>query len=103
MDFYSISDEVLRLSLLTHVYRAAPKDPNSSATFKLDCIEAARATLDRHHDCMAVIHQDNDAYFAIYINWWVMSNASAGADLILLGSGHSSSHPLSLSLFYFAT
>ncbi|THY81783.1 fungal-specific transcription factor domain-containing protein [Aureobasidium pullulans] len=29
MDFHAVSDEVLRLSLLTHVYRAAPRDTQS--------------------------------------------------------------------------
>lgn len=71
MDFYAASDEILRLSLLTHVFRAAPKDPRSFTTFNGDCITAARTTLDKHHDCMAIIHRANDAYFAIYIKWSV--------------------------------
>lgn len=71
MDFYALSDEILRLSLLTHVFRAAPRDPDSFTTFNLDCIIAARTTLDKHHDCMAVIHRANEAYFAIYVKWSV--------------------------------
>jgi hypothetical protein len=69
MDFYATSDHILRLSLLTHVYRAAPRLAGSSTTFNLDCIKVARATLDRHHDCMATIHRTNDIHFSKYINW----------------------------------
>ncbi|KAL4816217.1 hypothetical protein BDW67DRAFT_55560 [Aspergillus spinulosporus] len=72
MDFYAISDDILRLSLLTHVYRAAPRVAHASTMFSSDCIKVARATLDRHHDLMAVIHKTNDIYFAIYIHWTLL-------------------------------
>ncbi|THY26309.1 fungal-specific transcription factor domain-containing protein [Aureobasidium pullulans] len=72
MDFYAVSDEVLRLSLLTHVYRAAPRDTQSSTTFSSTCIQVARATLDRHHDCIAIIQKANDIWFSIYVKWTLL-------------------------------
>ncbi|THV74522.1 fungal-specific transcription factor domain-containing protein [Aureobasidium pullulans] len=72
MDFYAVSDEVLRLSLLTHVYRAAPRDTQSSTTFNPTCIQVARATLDRHHDCIAIIQKANDIWFSIYVKWTLL-------------------------------
>lgn len=73
MDFYAIGDDILRLSLLAHVYRAAPRDASSRHTFSQNCIEVARATLDKHHDCMAVIHKTENTYFTTYISWWVLA------------------------------
>ena len=71
MDFYAISDDILRLSLLTNIYRAAPRAVNSPTTFSLDCVGVARATLERHQDCMAVIHRTNEIYFPTYVHWYV--------------------------------
>ncbi|PLB40388.1 uncharacterized protein BDW47DRAFT_101933 [Aspergillus candidus] len=55
MNFFAFSDDVLRRSLLTLVYRAAPPAKESSTTFSLNCIKAAVATLQVHHDCINLI------------------------------------------------
>lgn len=68
MDFYYISDDVLRLSLLTLIYRAAPRESGTS-TFSGSCLDAARATLARHQDCMAVVDRCGGAYLSTYVNW----------------------------------
>ncbi|KAF7550475.1 hypothetical protein G7046_g8006 [Stylonectria norvegica] len=75
MDFLSMSDSVLRLSLLTLVHRATPLPLPSTTTFSPDCIDAARATLQRHQDCMAVMNKISSgasAYFPSYVHWTVL-------------------------------
>ncbi|RGP59628.1 hypothetical protein FLONG3_11144 [Fusarium longipes] len=72
MDFILISDDVLRLSLLTLIYRATPAPPGSRATFIPECIEAARATLQRHQDCMDLLGRDNVLYFPSYVHWTLL-------------------------------
>nr|RBR02749.1 hypothetical protein FVER53263_04892 [Fusarium verticillioides] len=71
-DFILISDDVLRLSLLTLIYRATPGPPNSKVTFIPECIEAARATLHRHQDCMDLLGRDNTVYFPSYVHWTLL-------------------------------
>ncbi|KAJ4024118.1 hypothetical protein NW766_000350 [Fusarium irregulare] len=72
IDFILISDDVLRLSLLTLVYRATPAPPGSRVTFIPECIEAARATLQRHQDCMDLLGHDNVLYFPSYVHWTLL-------------------------------
>ncbi|KAJ6073410.1 hypothetical protein N7467_011495 [Penicillium canescens] len=72
MNFFAFSDDVLRLSLLTLVYRAAPPTKESSTTFSLNCIKAAEATLQIHHDCIDVIRKNGSIYFAKYIHWTLL-------------------------------
>lgn len=69
MDFVIVSDDVLRLSLLTLIYRASPLPANSRSTFIPECVEAARATLQRHQDCMDLLGKDNSFYFPSYVHW----------------------------------
>lgn len=69
MDFFAVSDDVLHLSLLTLVYRAAPPSKEASTTFSSNCIKTAQATLQRHHDCMEVISKTDNIYFPKYIHW----------------------------------
>lgn len=69
MEFYATSDAVLRLSLLTHVCRAAPRVDDSRTTFDPHCVEVARATIEKHHECMAIIRTRNSLYFSIYVHW----------------------------------
>lgn len=69
MDFFNVSDEVLRLSLLTIIYRAVPSPPGSPTTFSTECIDAARATLQRHQDCMKIMAKDGYYLFPMYMNW----------------------------------
>ncbi|KAJ0158667.1 putative transcriptional regulatory protein C11D3.07c [Colletotrichum tanaceti] len=72
MDFFNVSDEVLRSSLLTIMYRAVPSPPGSSTTFSTECIGAARATLKRHEDCMAIMAKDGYYLFPMYMNWTIL-------------------------------
>ncbi|GKT40882.1 putative transcriptional regulatory protein [Colletotrichum spaethianum] len=72
MEFFNVSDEVLRLSLLTIIYRAVPSPPGSITTFGTECINAARATLKRHEDCMAVMAKDGYYLFPMYMNWTIL-------------------------------
>lgn len=67
--FVAISDDVIRLSLLTLVYRASPTPPDSSMPFIPECIEAARATLKRHQDCMSAIGSVHSVHFPSYVHW----------------------------------
>lgn len=68
-DFCIVSDEVLRLSLLTLVYRAVPHPAGSPTTFRAECIDAARATLAKHQECMAVIEKGSIGLFSTYMHW----------------------------------
>ncbi|KAF5524019.1 putative transcriptional regulatory protein [Colletotrichum aenigma] len=72
MDFFNVSDEVLRLSLLTIIYRAVPSPPGSPTTFSTECIDAARATLQRHQDCMKIMAKDGYYLFPMYMNWTIL-------------------------------
>lgn len=72
MDFVIVSDDVLRLSLLTLIYRASPLPANSRSTFIPECVEAARATLQRHQDCMDLLGKDNSFYFPSYVHWTLL-------------------------------
>ncbi|CAG8947963.1 unnamed protein product [Penicillium salamii] len=72
MNFFAFSDDVLRLSLLTLVYRAAPPTKDTSTAFSSNCIEAAEATLQRHHDCISVIRENGSIYFTKYIHWTLL-------------------------------
>ncbi|KAJ8112616.1 hypothetical protein OPT61_g5060 [Boeremia exigua] len=72
MEFYATSDAVLRLSLLTHVCRAAPRADDSPTTFDPYCVEVARATMEKHHDCMAIIRKRNNVYFSTYVHWTLL-------------------------------
>lgn len=69
VQFISISDDVLRLSLLTLAYRASPPAPGSRTPFVPECIEAARATLQRHQDCINLVKDAHALYFHAYIHW----------------------------------
>ncbi|KAF4999996.1 hypothetical protein FGRMN_2077 [Fusarium graminum] len=71
-DFILISDDVLRLSLRTLIYRATPAPPHSRGIFIPECIEAARATLQRHQDCMDLLGRDNTMYFPSYVSWTLL-------------------------------
>ncbi|XEV07242.1 hypothetical protein FSHL1_012529 [Fusarium sambucinum] len=72
MNFFYTSDHVLRLSLLTLVHRAAPPIPGSVTTFNSDCIAAARATLEKHEECIALIQSSSTPNLATYIHWTLL-------------------------------
>ncbi|KAK0620142.1 fungal-specific transcription factor domain-containing protein, partial [Immersiella caudata] len=71
-NFFNTSDHVLRLSLLTLVYRAVPNPAGSPTTFSSDCIEAARRTLDRHQDCITTVNKSNLGLFSTYMHWTIL-------------------------------
>ncbi|KAF5516928.1 putative transcriptional regulatory protein [Colletotrichum siamense] len=69
IDFYAISDETLRLSLLTLVHRAAPRQVGTATTFSPECVIAARDSLERHRDCVSIIKKSGNSYFPMYFQW----------------------------------
>ncbi|CCF46569.1 fungal specific transcription factor, partial [Colletotrichum higginsianum] len=72
MDFFATSDDTLRLSLLTLVYRAAPQTAGAPTTFSHSCAEAARAALQRHQDCLAIIDRSNEDFLPCYVHWTLL-------------------------------
>lgn len=76
IEFSAISDDILRLSLLTLVHRAAPKQPGTPTTFSGSCTDAARATLRKHQDCMAIIERSSEYLLPIYVHWYVVFQRS---------------------------
>ncbi|KAL3259781.1 hypothetical protein ABHI18_005089 [Aspergillus niger] len=72
INFFYISENVLRLSLLTLVHRAAPPLPGSVTTFNYSCIAAARATLEKHEECIALMHKSSTSYLATYMHWTLL-------------------------------
>ncbi|KAH7120309.1 hypothetical protein B0J13DRAFT_649065 [Dactylonectria estremocensis] len=72
VEFITLSDDVLRLSLLTLVYRASPPAKDSASAFIPDCIEAARATLQRHQDFLTIFEDVNSLYFINYVHWTLL-------------------------------
>lgn len=72
MDFFASSDDTLRLSMLTLVHRAAPQPAGAPTTFSPSCAEAARATLHRHQDCLAIIDRSSEDFLPSYVHWYVI-------------------------------
>ncbi|KAK4120198.1 hypothetical protein N657DRAFT_693139 [Parathielavia appendiculata] len=71
-DFFVLSDHVLRLSIRTLIHRAMPNTPGSPTTFSVACIRAARETLARHQECMAVVERTKVGLFSTYMNWTIL-------------------------------
>lgn len=53
----------------TLVLRAAPQPAGAPKTFSPGCIEAARATLHRHQDCLAIIERSSEDLLSKYVRW----------------------------------
>lgn len=70
LDFNNYSDEVLRSSLLTLIYRIEPRPAGSTTTFSPECLQAARTTLERHQFCMSVISKNKEMFFPLYVYWY---------------------------------
>ncbi|OQD65884.1 hypothetical protein PENPOL_c005G07269 [Penicillium polonicum] len=71
--FISASDEVLRLSMLTLIYRAMPPEPNSETTFGLDCITSARCALESHQAFIRDFGmQASSLLLSEYVNWIIL-------------------------------
>ncbi|KAK3301852.1 uncharacterized protein B0T15DRAFT_442060 [Chaetomium strumarium] len=71
-DFFILSDIVLRMSTTTLVRRAVPNPPGSPTTFTADCIQAARETLAKHQECMAVVERSLVGLFSTYMSWTIL-------------------------------
>ncbi|KAL1836185.1 hypothetical protein VTJ49DRAFT_5466 [Mycothermus thermophilus] len=71
-EFFVLSDEVLRLSTRTLIYRSCPNPPGSPTTFTPECIRTARATLARHQQCMAIVDRSLGELYSIYMNWTIL-------------------------------
>ncbi|KAH7113618.1 hypothetical protein EDB81DRAFT_921595, partial [Dactylonectria macrodidyma] len=69
----SHSDAVVRLSILTLIYRAIPAEKPSSSIFVQECITAARDALREHQNCVSLMaHKASDSVGA-YIRWVLLS------------------------------
>ncbi|KAJ5197022.1 hypothetical protein N7449_007501 [Penicillium cf. viridicatum] len=73
INFIYASDEVLRLSMLTLIYRAMPPEPNSGTTFGLDCITSARCALESHQAFIRGFGmQASSLLLSEYVNWTIL-------------------------------
>ncbi|KAJ5766210.1 uncharacterized protein N7511_003826 [Penicillium nucicola] len=71
--FISASDEVLRLSMLTLIYRAMPPEPNSGTTLSLGCITSARCALESHQAFVQGLGmQSSSFHLSTYVNWTIL-------------------------------
>lgn len=89
IEFLTLSDDVMRASLLTLVYRASPppKEPPSALT--RSCVEAARMTMQRHHEFLVTFKDINPLYLSTYVHWCALSpsalanNAQHNHDMLI--------------------
>lgn len=82
MNFFAVSDRVLRLSMLTLVHRAMPQEASAPSAFSHSCTEAARATLRTHHDCLVIIEKNGDQDFLpTYVHWYVVPGYHRGISI----------------------
>lgn len=72
--FYFKADEVSHLALLALIYRAIPPQNGSSATFSKECIETARAALEKHQQCMALLKETDESLILMYFHWYSAPN-----------------------------
>ncbi|KAJ5355961.1 hypothetical protein N7517_010570 [Penicillium concentricum] len=71
--FISASDEVLRLSMLTLIYRAMPPEPNSGTSSSLECITSARCALESHQAFIRDVGmRGTSLHLSAYINWTIL-------------------------------
>ena len=68
---YIKGEQVIEYSLLALILRAIPSEQGNSGTISNDCIDAARATLDLHEQCINVLWTfSNDPMLrARYLSW----------------------------------
>ncbi|CAG8341143.1 unnamed protein product [Penicillium salamii] len=72
IEFASASDDVMRLSILTLIYRAMPQGPTSRTTFGLECITSARCALESHQAVVRAFGmQESPLLLSSYVNWYV--------------------------------
>ena len=70
VDIYIKGDEVQTLSTSTLVYRALPAPEGSLSRFCDECLDAARRAMQRHQDCMQLVHQ-KPIFKTMYLHWYV--------------------------------
>ena len=64
-----MTDDVLRLSMITLVYRAMP--PDSSSTLHNECILSARAALQHHMAFINHFGALDSVALSGHVIWWV--------------------------------
>lgn len=67
--FTSMSDDVLRFSMLTLIHRAMPHN-DLKTTFSHECITSARCALERHEALIRDLDLKDSILLATYINWY---------------------------------
>ncbi|KAJ6156402.1 hypothetical protein N7497_005287 [Penicillium chrysogenum] len=73
IQFIAASDEVLRLSILTLIYRAMPPDPGSRTTFGPECITSARCALEAHKAIVRGFEMhESSLLLSGYMNWTIL-------------------------------
>ncbi|KAJ5518090.1 hypothetical protein N7453_000512, partial [Penicillium expansum] len=73
IEFIAASDEVLRLSMLTLIYRAMPPDSSSRTTFGPECITSARCALESHQMIVRAFGmQESPLLLSAYVNWTIL-------------------------------
>jgi hypothetical protein len=75
-DYHEIakhSDRVIGLSMLTLVYRSISPETHSKSSFRQECIDAARKTLQEHQKCVVLIthEQEKMIFLETYMNWTI--------------------------------
>lgn len=71
IEYISLSDNVLRHSMITLIHRAVPPKHGSGIAFTEECINASRLSLQSHDACVAAIG-NNPRYMSIYFQWTVL-------------------------------
>ncbi|KGO44534.1 Transcription factor, fungi [Penicillium expansum] len=73
IEFIAASDEVLRLSMLTLIYRAMPPGSSSRTTFGPECITSARCALESHQTIVRAFGmQESPLLLSAYVNWTIL-------------------------------
>ncbi|KAL4753692.1 hypothetical protein BDW72DRAFT_201388 [Aspergillus terricola var. indicus] len=68
----TISEDVLRQSMLTLIYRAMPVQTGSSSTFNEECLETARAALEGHQSFILEFGTTDAALLSGHITWSIL-------------------------------
>ncbi|KAK7398427.1 hypothetical protein QQX98_012178 [Neonectria punicea] len=69
-----ISGEVFVLCTLTLILKALPPSEDSRSRFASECIDTARAALDKHQKFCEAIQSDDDRHVDICFNWTILHN-----------------------------
>ncbi|KAL4733991.1 hypothetical protein BDV11DRAFT_209783 [Aspergillus similis] len=68
----TMSDDVLRQSMLTLIYRAMPVQTGSSSTFNEECLETARAALEGHQSFILEFGTTDTVLLSGHITWSIL-------------------------------